>query len=236
MSASRSINDNWVWFKILRAFPNRFQTKNPDGVCVAVDDPSVEQIQRGAARSDRVIRLDKEAVEKALQGAAIGLDKYCWLQAALPRTDVAHDREFQTAFNGFYRVRRGSEWQSVFYGLMQRNKSKRQSFAEVLRELHAATGRVEASFASKLVASIDPGMPVIDAIVLKSLGLSLLRRGAIEARLEAIIELHNNLRKIFSDYLETKAGRQLVARFVEVYPDREITRVKMLDLVLWRSQ
>ena len=183
-----------------------------------------------------MIRLDAEAIDKALQRAAKGLDKYSWLQTALPRTDVAHDREFQTAFNGFYRVRRDSEWQSAFYGLLERNKAERQSFAEVLRELHAATGRVEASFASKLVATIDPHMPVIDAIVLKHLGLSLPRPGPIETRLEGVVELHDRIRALFCEYLETKAGRQLVTRFVETYPDREISRVKMLDLVLWRSQ
>jgi hypothetical protein len=37
----------------------------------------------------------------------------------------------------------------------------------VLRALYIATGRVEASFASKVAASVDPGKPVIDAFVLK---------------------------------------------------------------------
>lgn len=35
------ITDHYVWYKILRAFPDRFQTKNPDGEWVALDDPSV---------------------------------------------------------------------------------------------------------------------------------------------------------------------------------------------------
>lgn len=34
------ITDDHVWFKILRRFPDRFQTKNPDGDWVALDDPS----------------------------------------------------------------------------------------------------------------------------------------------------------------------------------------------------
>lgn len=36
------IKDTFVWFKILRAFPDRFQKKNSDGEWVHPDDPSVE--------------------------------------------------------------------------------------------------------------------------------------------------------------------------------------------------
>jgi hypothetical protein len=34
------IQDNFVWFKIVRAFPDRFLTKNPDGDWVAMDHSS----------------------------------------------------------------------------------------------------------------------------------------------------------------------------------------------------
>jgi hypothetical protein len=183
-----------------------------------------------------LIQLDEAAIGRALPLAAAGLERYCWLQAALAMTDVSRDREFQTRFNAFYRVRRDSAWQSAFYSVLQQNKSKRQSFADVLHALHAATGRLEASFASKLVASVDPDMPVIDSVVLKNLGLRLPRPGPIETRLAQIVELHERIRRIFSDYLGSAMGRHLVARFEDSYPNRRVTRVKMLDLVLWKAR
>lgn len=182
-----------------------------------------------------MIQLDEAAIERALPLVAAGLAKYCRLQATLATTDVVKDREFQTRFNAFYRVRRNSAWQSTFYRLLQ-NKSKRQSFAVVLRALHAATGRVEASFASKLVASVDPDMPVIDAFVLKNLGLRLPRTGPLEIRLGRIVDLHDRIRGIYSDYLDSAMGRHLVERFKESYPDRHVSRVKMLDLILWQAR
>lgn len=139
-------------------------------------------------------------------------------------------------FNAFYRVRRNSAWQATFYNLLQQSKAERQSFADVLRALHAATGRAEASFASKLVASVDPDMPVIDAFVLRNLGLRLPRPAPIEMRLARIVELHERLRGIFSDYFDSDTGRHVVMRFVESYPDYHATRVKMLDLVLWQAR
>lgn len=183
-----------------------------------------------------MIQLDEAAIAAALPLVAAGLRKYCWLQTALATTDVAQDREFQTRFNAFYRVRRNAAWRAAFFGLLQQNKAERQSFADVVHALYAATGRAEASFASKLVASVDPDMPVIDAFVLKNLGLRLPRPGPIEMRLARIVELHDLIRRIFSDCLDSDMGRHLVARFEESYPDCQVTRVKMLDLILWKAR
>jgi len=183
-----------------------------------------------------VIQLDEAAIEQALPLVSVGLEKYCWLQAAVRATDVARDRAFQNRFNGFYRVRRNAAWQFSFYSLFQRAKAEPHSFADVLLALYTQTGRVEASFASKLAASIDPEQPVIDAFVLKNLGLRLSRGGAPELRLAGIVELHDRISRIFSAYLNTHLGRYLVTRFYECYPDRDLTRVKMLDLVLWQAR
>jgi hypothetical protein len=183
-----------------------------------------------------VIRLDEAAIECALPLVAVGLRKYCYLQAALAATDVAHDPSFQTGFNAFYRVRRGAAWRSAFYSLLQREKSCPRSFAEVLRDLHAATGRVEASFASKLAATVDPGKPVIDSFVLKNLGLRLPPPGASEVRLARIEALYDRLGQMYAEFLDTERGRYLVERFGATYPKRQVTRVKMLDLVLWQTR
>jgi hypothetical protein len=184
----------------------------------------------------KVMELDKTAIERALPLVSVGLEKYCRLQAALAATDVARDRTFQTGFNGFYRVRRNTEWQAAFYTLLQEEKSASRPFAEVLRALYTATGSVEASYASKLAASVDPGKPVIDSFVMKNVSLRLPRYGAVEPRLARIIVVYDRLVRILSDYLDSDMGRYLVTRFEESYPNRRLTRVKMLDLVLWQTR
>lgn len=175
-------------------------------------------------------------MDRALREMARAVETYRWLQATLAIADVAHDREFQTRFNAFYRVRRNAAWRSAFYGLLEEQKSRRRSFADVLRALQTATRRVEASFASKLVASVDPDMPVIDAVVLRHLGLRLPRTGPLEKRLAGVIELHEHMRRIYARYLASDRGQRLRAKFEAAYPDRGLTPVKMLDLVLWRTR
>ena len=180
------------------------------------------------------LRLDDVALERALPLVAVGLEKYCRLRETVQQTDVSRDREFQRRFNGFYRVRRNASWQAVFYGLLEQQKAQRDSFATLLRQLHAGTGRIEASFASKLTATVDPREPVIDAIVLQNLGLRLKATGQVETRLASIVAIHDQIAALYSGYLATAAGGQLVKRFTDSYPNRNLTPVKMLDLVLWQ--
>jgi hypothetical protein len=180
------------------------------------------------------LRLDDVALERALPLVAVGLEKYPRLRETVQQTDVSRDREFQRRFNGFYRVRRNASWQTVFYGLLEQQKARRDSFSTVLRQLHAGTGRIEASFASKLTATVDPGGPVIDAIVLQNLGLRLKATGQVETRLASILAVHDQIAALYSEYLATAAGERLVKRFTDSYPNRDLTPVKMLDLVLWQ--
>jgi hypothetical protein len=60
---------------------------------------------------------------------------------------------------------------------MTKKRMGRPSIEYLIRsideELHRTTGRCEASFASKLSATIGPTMPVIDSVVLRNLNLRL---------------------------------------------------------------
>jgi hypothetical protein len=182
------------------------------------------------------VRLDEATIERALPLVAAGLKQYCGIQADLPTTDVSRDRDFQRRFNAFYRVRRNADWQSSFYAILEQQKAVPQPFADVLRALYKATGRVEGSFASKLVASVDPGKPVIDSFVLKYLDLSLLRYGTPEAKLERVVEVHERIGREFADFLDTDQGQYLTKRFEECYGQRQVALVKIVDLVLWQTR
>ncbi len=166
---------------------------------------------------------------------AAGLEKYLWLQAQRDVCDVRSDSEFRRRFNGFYRVRRSQDWQDKFYDVLETKKGQTVSFVEVLEALHRTTRRYEASFASKLLATIDPSMPVIDSVVLRNLKLRLppspsKQRGA------RIADLHSKLVISFTEFLRMRTGRHLVRRFREEYPTANITEIKMVDLVLWQTR
>ncbi|HWQ68916.1 MAG TPA: hypothetical protein VN494_02995 [Patescibacteria group bacterium] len=181
------------------------------------------------------IELTRAQIEEALPRIRPGLEKYVWLQEHRDSNDLRNDSGYRRRFNHFYRVRRGTDWQDKFYALLEGKKHEAVSFAEVLHALHEATGRYEASFASKLVATIRPEMPVIDSVVLRNLGLTFPGYNLRDrtARLE---RLHETLVSRFNVFLTTETGCYLVKRFREEYPDARISKLKMLDLVLWQTR
>src|SRR5689334_2021926 len=109
-----------------------------------------------------MIAPTEASIAQALGNLRIGLERYQWLQANIHGRDVGTDREFQRRFNGYYRVRRAPAWQRVFFPLLERAKTTSTDYGTVLRTIYASTGRVEASFASKLIATVEPAKPVID--------------------------------------------------------------------------
>jgi hypothetical protein len=143
--------------------------------------------------------------------------------------------EFQRRYNGFYRVRRGATWQVPYYRLMERSKTRRTTFAEALTSLAAESGRVEASFASKLVATLDPSQPIIDQHVLRNFGLRM--PYAQEAnRLDKVIELHAELQRRYGRLLGSDVGRAICDRFRLRFPAADIGDLKRVDLVLWQHR
>src|SRR5262245_24080782 len=119
------------------------------------------------------INLTKTHIDAVLPKVAKGLQQYVWLQAKRDAGDLRSDLLFRRQFNHFYRVRRKKEWQDTFYELLESFKGAAVGFPDVFDALYRATGRYEASFASKLLATLNPDMPVIDSIVLGNLKLRL---------------------------------------------------------------
>ena len=118
---------------------------------------------------------------------------------------------------------------------MMRARRERLEFPAVLDLLHQATGRYEASFTSKLLATLNPSLPVIDSVVLRNVGLRVPYSRSSD-RAAGICRVHNQLSILFDGFLRTREGNYLVSEFEKKYPNVVVTDVKKLDLVLWQSR
>ncbi|MGQ0801848.1 MAG: hypothetical protein ACT4NL_17260 [Pseudomarimonas sp.] len=182
------------------------------------------------------VTLTKAEIDAALPKVAPGLQQYLWLQASARGRDQFHDEaEFRRRYNHFYRVRRAVAWQRIYFGLMADAKHGQLTFHAVLALIWKATGRYESSFASKLLATLNPSKPVIDSVVLRRLGLRL-PSAKTANRSAAISLLHRKLETLFADFLGTDNGKYLVDAFDSLYPRTGITNEKKLDFVLWQSR
>lgn len=182
------------------------------------------------------ITISKEQLEVALPKIQPGLQKYWAIQDKVRRdTSGFTDPELRRSYNGFYRVRRGQPWQSIYFDLMQQAQTNAYGFSQVLRALHQSTGRYEASFASKLVATLDTTQPVIDSVVLKNLGCKIATLNT-RNRMQAIESLHRDLQQNVQSFLASIEGQALVSAFNVTYPSFAISEEKMVDLVLWQMR
>jgi len=172
-------------------------------------------------------------IERALGQCASGLRKYLWLQHHVLSCDVSADAAFQTCFNGFYRVRRGNDWRVAYYALMESSKLSGIDFSRALNEIKHRTGRVEASFASKLVATLDPRKPVIDKFVLRQLVLRLPYWSATD-RIPQTVHLYQDLCDRYRELIQSPAGKMIQDSFDRRFPDSGLTDLKKIDLVLWQ--
>ena len=95
-------------------------------------------------------------IEKALDNLekrAQDIQHYMNIMSKVKTVNVADDQDFQREFDFFYKVRRNAEWRKVFFEIFERKKKKNCFYKEIITELYEGTGQVEASFASKMLAS-----------------------------------------------------------------------------------
>ncbi len=159
---------------------------------------------------------------------------YDYLLKEMPNAHALPD--YGRKFNYFYQVRRNLVWRKKFYALFYESRGKEVDFANILRTLFQNTEKIEASFASKMAATLNPDLPIIDRHVLSYIGRKLPspNKGK-EERIAAIIVLYEEMERTFKAFLKTDSGKHLLKRFRGEYPESTISEMKMLDFVLWQS-
>ena len=184
-------------------------------------------------------RIDEIFNERDLADWEENIADYLYLRKNLSQAS-SRDRypEYRRVFNRFYKVRMRNEWQTEFlYPLLFRcAKDNDADFAKILHALAKGTAQLHASFASKLAATVNPHLPVIDRNVLSYLDRKLPQNSHdLESRIAVVIELHRNMKLAFEAFIRTTKGKHLTQRFANAYPKAEISDMKMLDFVLWKS-
>lgn len=165
------------------------------------------------------------------------MNKYAETIRSLHLLNVSEDEAYQRTFNGLYRVRRNAKWRTHFYDLLEKHKDGESvSFGFVLDELYARTGLVEASFASKLLATIDPNFPVYDSVVRKNLGLPI--RHARNPDRKHLLELdYEVIQAHSSQQRDAPRFRHLRDAFDAHFPDfHYFSDTKVLDLLIWQAR
>ena len=175
--------------------------------------------------------LSTESVLKTQLAKSVGLDRYAEIMHGDPASP-----EFQQSFNGYYRIRRNAEWRNVYYALFIKARAEHFSFAQILSALYGETGNVEASFSSKMLATIDSSKPIWDQYVLQNLGLELTGKTQDEKPHNAII-LCDEIVRWYEEYLQTDEAQRNIQEFDRWLPQYSwVSNVKKIDCFLWSKR
>ena len=178
------------------------------------------------------MRINPNKVIEDRLAASFGLEQYGYIISQWKTVDVSADEDFQTKFNGYYRVRRNAEWRECYYALFQRGKSEKLSFADIITYLYENTGNVEPSFSSKMYATLNADKPIWDQYVLKNLNLQLDGKG--EERLQNAIALYTRIEAWYKDFIKTQNGKECIDAFDKALPSYSwISSTKKIDCFLW---
>lgn len=179
----------------------------------------------------------QDAIFAMLAKRGCDLERYARTLANLKRTDVSADTDYQRDFNALYGLRRNALWRGTFYWMLESCKACPEvDFGEVLMELLEKTGRVEASFASKLIATVNPKRAIYDSIVRENLGIPSRTYGS-SRRIERLCEDYEAIQLHHEKQIEAQAYRSLRGRFDREFPKfQHFSDLKVLDLMIWQAR
>ncbi len=183
------------------------------------------------------IQIDGVAVMQSALASRLGLNDYEIIMKEYNRVNVSKDLDFQKCFNHFYRIRRNQGWRDNYYRFFESNKNKNITFEEILSAISCFNdNRVEAAFSSKMLATINPNMPIWDSKVLSYLGLELKGKTPEEKQSNAI-NIYYRIVDCYQKYLSTEEAIHNIEIFDLFLPKYQwLSSVKKIDCLLWVAE
>ena len=216
---------------------NLSKTPHPNNSEEVTSIDSWKVLENLIEKSDHILKRMIERRER--------LSDYAWLRDNLLKVDVVSNQKYRNKFQHFYtfynendELIRDKDWLDIFFSILQREKCNTDvSFSNVLCEIEGDTGRIETSFSSKLIATINPEMPVYDSQIRESLGLRNPSSFTRDERIEIAEEVYCELQEKTLEIISLDGFNELKRSFDEIFPEyRGFTDIKKLDLFLWQNR
>jgi hypothetical protein len=143
-------------------------------------------------------------------------------------------KEFQRAFSSFYRVRRNEEWKRNFFDIFATVAQNRHcTFEQILTAVFHKNRQVEASFCSKMLATINPEKPIWDRLVCEFIsGHGITLTGTPENKIDKAVELYGKIEKWYAENISQ--ATDLLRKFDQQFSAHSaIKPTKKIDFLIW---
>ncbi|MGN1372817.1 MAG: hypothetical protein ACI4VK_02080 [Candidatus Coproplasma sp.] len=181
----------------------------------------------------------------------VSLMRYNKLMTKINQPDfsASTDTNFQKEFCAYYRINgagKSEEWKTKYFNLFDDVLSKSKNgenvtFSYILNTLYNLTladdyDKYDPSFSSKMLASINPNMPIWDSLVLRQFNVNVAKFDNPEQR----CRLYSALVQWYRDNINSITVQKYINNFNEVFKDipefNDISDVKKLDSLFWATE
>ena len=143
-------------------------------------------------------------------------------------------KDYQENYSTYYGIgvaRKDEKWKAEYFAYMQKQVGNSGiTFAEIIEHISRLSHKNEASFASKMLATLDPNYPILDSNVARFLGFNYHAKSR-----QYCIEIYSELTENVRAFLQTNGGAKCVEEFDRMFPNfTDINPVKKIDLYLWK--
>lgn len=187
--------------------------------------------------------LDHNTIISEALETAFDLKTYIRIMQIVENVDFETTEEFRKMYNGFYKVRqRSSQWYDRYFSLMEQQATENRSFEDLLRIMYQVGGKVEVSFVSKLMATVNSQLPIWDKYVLVNLGKAAdwerMRFCDTENRINKASQIYTYIKSWYNFFLKDDNGKLCIAKFDEALPEYKdkLTNIKKIDYLLWSKR
>jgi hypothetical protein len=184
----------------------------------------------------------KTVIEDCLENA-FNLRTYIEIIDTVQQENFVATADFRKKFNGFYKVRQKPvSWYEKYYNLMEEQKNSNKSFKDLLLCLESVSGTVDVSFVSKMMAAIDPSLPIWDKYVLQNLNLAKqwerMRGKDKMLRIDVADCIYKEIQEWYNTFINSIDGKKCIAAFDTAMPSyrNKLTDVKKIDYLLWSKR
>lgn len=183
-----------------------------------------------------------------------GIEDYVFLKKEFDKSDILNNSEFQSVFCEFYgmnQARLTDQFKRRYFELLAGRKA---NLEYILKELYAIPSnknqhKIQFSFATKLVHTIDNSKPIYDSNMinlLKDYGLSSEAEAFLKVkekqpaskderiRIRAFLELCDRLEKTYPKFLAQEKMRIVIGELYNKFQySTVISKTKALDFIFW---
>lgn len=173
-----------------------------------------------------------------------GLGKYIDTINNLNKVDVSSNAAYQDNYRSYYGMNRTTtkDFQKQYFKYLENNKNnKNLTYRQVLADLYTTTGRVDYSFASKLLHTINQGNPILDQHVMRLLGFYLKTTRTVQDRIDYYVNVHETVKGEYAKIANgTYNGRDIynaIKSFNKQFDQyANINLTKKIDCIIFRMK